>query len=628
MVDGVDEFSTIIVGGGTAGCTTAYLLSKWMEDNAVPGHVLLIDRGVTFSPEVGPSPRMEQWYGNWCEFGECHEARNQDGSAYPVVPSDHRGLGGCSTHDTRITFQLRPEQKSRMAQEMGWTAEQLDTYFQTALNFMPLSPAIDKAAPIPFYDAVMTSLSAPEHGRPLQRLPDDEHKAGIVIDSVAASSLAMYTNGDTNVGAELRWTPTYLMLDGVRPGKLKIVTDAVVEKINLGTGTDSYAEEGLVAEGVSIAVGGESCVARLQQGGRVALTSGAIGSAAILQRSGVGPAAHLQSLGIPVLVDNPSVGHGIDHEEIAVLHEWLDKWNTAEGEVPRGGAMGWPLVIFASFRPELRDLFSPTTPPATSSSSSSSPRSSYFQAHFGAGYAEPYTSFPSVVATPNCLRPDHSEAGGYRVLVRSTDPRESCLLVQGQHRADLETIAQGVFSTAHLFRCLEQDGVVGRQIEPDFAITAENRERVIEWIRQNHYTVFHWACTCQAGKSGRVCDESFRLRNPASARGVVPNLFVGSAASLPEVSEANPHLTISAFAVALAERLSRSTALGWARGDDGEHQGVTGAVPELAECVQAREDLRAQGGTVIRREGEERPLLGAVAQRHDAAWERAHPEEK
>ena len=44
-VDNTDTFSTVIIGGGTAGCTVAYLLAKWMEDENLPGTVLLVDRG-------------------------------------------------------------------------------------------------------------------------------------------------------------------------------------------------------------------------------------------------------------------------------------------------------------------------------------------------------------------------------------------------------------------------------------------------------------------------------------------------------------------------------------------------------------------------------------------------------
>jgi len=64
------------------------------------------------------------------------------------------------------------------------------------------------------------------------------------------------------------------------------------------------------ATGVRLADGGVISVAR---GGEVLLCCGAIHSPAILQRSGVGPRALLQGLGVPVAADLP-VGVGLqDH---------------------------------------------------------------------------------------------------------------------------------------------------------------------------------------------------------------------------------------------------------------------------------------------------------------------------
>jgi choline dehydrogenase-like flavoprotein len=54
----------------------------------------------------------------------------------------------------------------------------------------------------------------------------------------------------------------------------------------------------------------------------VILSSGAIGSPRLLQLSGIGPADHLRSLGIPVVLDQPQVGANLqDHLDLFVIAE-------------------------------------------------------------------------------------------------------------------------------------------------------------------------------------------------------------------------------------------------------------------------------------------------------------------
>jgi choline dehydrogenase len=69
---------------------------------------------------------------------------------------------------------------------------------------------------------------------------------------------------------------------------------------------DRVTFEGRRAIGVEISLGGERkrVVARLE----TILAVGAVGSPAILQRSGIGAAVRLQSLGITTLCDLPGVG--------------------------------------------------------------------------------------------------------------------------------------------------------------------------------------------------------------------------------------------------------------------------------------------------------------------------------
>ena len=67
------------------------------------------------------------------------------------------------------------------------------------------------------------------------------------------------------------------------------------------------------------------------EGNEIILSSGAIGSPHILLLSGVGPAAHLQEFGIPVVADLPGVGQNMrDHPNI-----WVT-WRT-KPEVPLDG---------------------------------------------------------------------------------------------------------------------------------------------------------------------------------------------------------------------------------------------------------------------------------------------------
>ena len=201
-------------------------------------------RGSEFASCKGPNNKIESWYDNWCEFGESHESvRLSDHTDYPVSPSDHRGLGGCGTHDTRITFQIRKEQKERIAKEMNWDVYKLDCYYQAALNLMPLAPAIKVNEQVEFYTHLIESISKSNN---FGRLPDDEHKSLVTVNSVANSSLAMYSD------EELRWTSAYLIDEANRPTNLTVMTDAVVDKV-----TFTEHDNELIATGVDVIVSGK-----------------------------------------------------------------------------------------------------------------------------------------------------------------------------------------------------------------------------------------------------------------------------------------------------------------------------------------------------------------------------------
>src|SRR5205085_2580692 len=56
--------------------------------------------------------------------------------------------------------------------------------------------------------------------------------------------------------------------------------------------------------------------------GEIVLAAGSIGSVQILLRSGVGPAAHLRDLGVPIVLDKPGVGENLqDHLQLRLIYK-------------------------------------------------------------------------------------------------------------------------------------------------------------------------------------------------------------------------------------------------------------------------------------------------------------------
>jgi choline dehydrogenase len=97
--------------------------------------------------------------------------------------------------------------------------------------------------------------------------------------------------------------------------------------------------EGGRAVGVRFREGGAETLARA---GEVVLSAGAIGSPQILQLSGIGDAAHLQTLGVPVVHDLPGVGQSLqDHLAVHIQHTCLQPVSMAA--VRRKS--NWPKIV-------------------------------------------------------------------------------------------------------------------------------------------------------------------------------------------------------------------------------------------------------------------------------------------
>ena len=124
---------------------------------------------------------------------------------------------------------------------------------------------------------------------------DDHNRPGAVgVGPMPMSSIA---------GVRTTTVDAYLPLGGT-PSSLEIRADAQV--------SDVVLDDGRVT-GVRLVDGA------VLQADSVILCAGTYGSPPILMRSGVGPAAHLRAVGIPVRLDLPGVGENLaDHPGVEV----------------------------------------------------------------------------------------------------------------------------------------------------------------------------------------------------------------------------------------------------------------------------------------------------------------------
>ncbi|WP_165823162.1 GMC family oxidoreductase N-terminal domain-containing protein [Micromonospora globispora] len=212
-------------------------------------------------------------------------------------------MGGCSATNAGFALRGWPADYDGWATRgnPGWSFREL----------LPLFRAVEAdrdvggewhghTGPVPIRRPAPDELSA------LQRAFLDAAAAGhaLVADHNAPGAVGVGP-APRNVCDRLRMSTalTYLARARGRPN-LRVRPDALVDRVELA---------GSTVHGVRLA-GGEFVGADA-----VVLAAGSYGSPAILLRSGVGPAAHLRHLGIPVAVDLPAVGGNLmDHPLVAL----------------------------------------------------------------------------------------------------------------------------------------------------------------------------------------------------------------------------------------------------------------------------------------------------------------------
>jgi len=518
-----EDFDYVIAGAGTAGCVLANRLSA--EAGVT---VALIEAG---PPDDDPAirvpamvakaignPRLSWGY-------RTVPQRHADDRVLPVPRG--RVLGGSSSINGMVYFRGHPREYDEWRQP-GWRYADLLPYFQRLEN----------------YEAARTPLRA--RGGPVNVIDIPRPNPLVGRFLAAADALGLPRCADFNGGDPEGFGPRQAAIrNGRRESGVTAYLNPARGRPNLRVTTDALVTrlvfEGRRAAGVEIERGGARSVVRARR--EVIVACGAYGSPQLLQLSGIGDAAALQSVGITPLLDLPAVGRNLhDHPaaSIAVRTANTESYGLSWRTLPRSLAIAAQYLLHRSGplasnvfeangfmrsrpqleRPDLQIIFMPAH---RNASGHWLPR--------GHGYGIIFVN----------LRP----ASRGSVTLASSDPHDKPAIDFNFLAApgDLDVLVRGFEVARSILSAPSFAPLAGRETSPGPEV--RERPEIEAHIRGSLVTVHHACGTCRMGD---VVDGSLRVRG-------IDALRVVDASVIPTVIAGNSNIPVNAVAERAADLL-------------------------------------------------------------------------
>lgn len=528
-----EEVDFIVIGAGSSGCAIAARLKEGLPHL----RVLLLEAGADDDlPEIQTAVdyfgKVERVFTTDRDWGHGTGPQPGLGGRGLYWPRG-KVVGGCSSFNTMVWMRPGRDDLNRWAEIMhddAWGYAGLLPYFRRAETH-PLAesdPGVHGGeGPI-----MVARLDHAQHGNAAHHVTRTFVDTAVALGHRPNPDFGAGTTGvglnDVNAtGGRRCGTAAYLRRVGACPGAGERSARSGNLEVRLLTQAMRLIFDGHRAVGVEVCEDAheEGRLRRTIRARReVILCGGAVNSPQLLLLSGVGPPAHLEELGIPVVAASPGVGQGLqDHLHVAVsytLPEGLKphpQSNICEGSLFTRLARG----------PGVPDL----------------------QVHCGVLFFEPDGFYPSgegFTLTPSLIRP---QSVGHMTL-RSADPfdkPEICPNYLADER-DVQQLCRGVriaraIGTEMVHRLGGQEVHPGPGVQTDAEVEA--------YVRRYAGTMYHPAASCRAGPDGdkgAVLDAEFRVRG-------VEALRVVDASAMPELVGANTNATCVALGERAAELL-------------------------------------------------------------------------
>ncbi|MEE1927959.1 GMC oxidoreductase [Streptomyces sp. TRM 70351] len=489
-------YDYVIVGGGTAGSVIA---SRLTEDPAVS--VALIEGGPSDldRPEV---LTLRRWLGLLGgELDYDYPTTTQPCGNSHIRHSRAKVLGGCSSHNTLISFKPLPSDWDEWEQAgaTGWNARAMDPYFgRLRNNVVPVHEKDRNAIARDWVDAAVTATGVPR--------VEGFNKAPF-HEGAGFFDLAYHPEDNKRSSASVAYLHPHLTA-GDRPN-LELLLNTWAFRLELdgdrATGVHVRAQDGT-----------ETLLTARRE---VVVCAGAVDTPRLLLHSGIGPAGDLGRLGIPVTHDLPGVGENLlDHPESVIV------WET-EGPIPDNSAMDSDAGLFVRRDPQ-----------------SAGPDLMF---HF---YQIPFTDNPErlgyvrpphgVSMTPNIPKP---RSRG-RLYLTSADPDDKPALdfryFTDEEGYDGRTLVDGIKLARRIAATEPFASWLRREVCPGPEVTSD--EELSAYARQVAHTVYHPAGTCRMG----AADDALAVVDPELRVRGLRGLRVADASVFPTIPAVNPMIGV------------------------------------------------------------------------------------
>ncbi|MEW5962820.1 MAG: GMC family oxidoreductase N-terminal domain-containing protein [Pseudomonadota bacterium] len=513
-----DECEFVIVGAGSSGCAIASRLSEHPDTRVTLLEAGPRDTSFWIHLPIGYGKTMWSDAVNWRFYTEPEP--NMAGRR--IYWPRGRVLGGSSSINGLIAIRGQQEDYERWHAlgNPGWSWRDVLPYFKR-LESNDLGPAgglHGTTGPL-----AVTSIRRPH---PL-------------IEAViaAAESLGVHRTRDFN-GARQEGVGYYQLTtrNGLRVSAAKAYLRPAHGRSNLQVVTSAYAT-GIVmsrrrAVGVRFLHKGVERTIRATRG--VILSAGALQSPQLLMLSGIGPAAHLATHGVSVLVDRPEVGRNLqDHLQVRLIYRCKrpittnDQLNSWIGRARIG--LQWALARSGPLAVGINQggLFTRVLP------QSLTPDIQFhiatLSADMAGGAVHPFSGCTLSVCQ---LRP---ESRGHLELA-SPDPLQAPRM--HANYLDAETDRRCAIAAVGFARKLAATRPLADEIAEEVlpGTRARTEEDLLTFARQNGATIFHPSGTCRMGSDdGAVVDPRLRVRG-------VEALWVADCSIMPTLVSGNTNL--------------------------------------------------------------------------------------